>query len=126
MINEQVVSMEELCQKLKNLRELIPEDFSDGLLYHFGEYMAERLNQSSIVPTGFIMGCELALYDLEKGVNGFTGKPIQNSIVGYPSMNYSLLRQDIARIAQVVFPPEFAAEVNRHFEAIQADMRTRK
>ncbi|KKT42322.1 MAG: hypothetical protein UW30_C0001G0047 [Candidatus Giovannonibacteria bacterium GW2011_GWA2_44_13b] len=124
-MKEQALSMKETKEKLVKLEELIPQDFSDGMLYEFGRYLADYLNPE-LVPMGFVMGCELALYDLEKGVNGFTGKRIENNIVGYPPQTYSLLRMEIPRIADAVFSAEFAASVKKHIEEINAKMNAER
>jgi len=72
------------------------------------------------------MGCELALYDLQTGVNGFTGKPIQSRLVGYPTMIYALLRMEIPRIADAIFPAEFAAGVKTCIEEVNAKMQAER
>ena len=123
-MNEQALSMDEPKQKLAKLRELIP-DAPDDLLYDFGRHLADYLNPQ-LVPIGFVMGCELALCDLQTGVNGFTGKPIQSRLVGYPPMIYALLRMEIPRIADAVLPAEFAVSVKNHIEAINAEMKAER
>jgi hypothetical protein len=72
---------------------------------------------------GFVIGCELVLYDLEQGVDGFTGKPIQNGLAGYPPMIYGLLRMEIPNIAAAVFPEDFANSVKDHIDAVNAKVR---
>lgn len=123
-MNEQALSMDEPKQKLAKLEELIP-DAPDNLLYDFGRHLAGYLNPQ-LVPMGFVMRCELALYDLQTGVNGFTGKPIQSRLVGYPPMIYALLRMEIPRIADAVLPAEFAASVKNHIEQVNAKMQAER
>lgn len=120
-MNEQALSMDEPKQKLAKLEELIP-DAPDNLLYDFGRYLAGYLN-SELVQMGFVLGCGLALYDLQTGVNGFTGRPIQSRLVGYPPMIYALLWTEIPRIAEAVLPAEFAASVKNHIEQTNAKMQ---
>ena len=120
-MNERALSMDEPKQKLMKLEEFIPDETND-LLYGFGRYLAGYLSPQ-LVPMGFVMGCELALYDLQTGVNGLTGKPIQSRLVGYPPMIYLLLRMEIPRIADAVFPAEFAASVKNHIEQVNAKMQ---
>lgn len=120
-MSEQALSMEEPKKKLANLREFIP-DANHELLYDFGRHLASYLN-SELVPQGFVMGCELALYDLQVGVNGFTGKPIQSSLVGYPPIIYALLRMKIPNIAAAIFPADFAEQVKAFVEQVKAKMR---
>lgn len=123
-MNEQALSMDEPKQKLAKLEKLIP-DAPNDLLYDFGRYLAGYLNPQ-LVPMGFVMGCELALYDLQTGVNGFTGKPIQSQLVGYPPQIYALLRMEIPRIADAVLPAEFAASVKNHIEQVNAKMQAER
>ena len=123
-MSEQALSMDEPKQKLSKLEELIP-NAPDGLLYDFGCYLAGYLNPQ-LVPMGFVMGCELALYDLQTGVNGFTGKPLQSRLVGYPPMIYALLRMEIPRIADAVLPAEFAASVKNYIEQVNAKMQAER
>ena len=123
-MNEPALSMDEPKQKLAKLEELIP-DAPNGLLYDFGRYLAGYLNPE-LVPMGFVMGCELALYDLQTGVNGFTGKPLQSRLVGYPPMIYVLLRMEIPRIADAVLPAEFAASVKNYIEQVNAKMQAER
>lgn len=108
-MNSQALSMDEPKAKLVRLEELIP-NAPDNMVYEFGRYLAGYLN-SQLVPPGFVMGCDLALHDLHRGVNGFTGEPIRNGLVGYPSAIYALLRAEIPDIADAIFPAEFATAV---------------
>lgn len=105
---ENAISMEEPKKRLANLKEFMPK--ANDQVLAFCRFLAEYLN-SEIVPQGFVMGCELALHDLQKGVHGFTGKPIQSSLVGHPPMIYRLVRMEIPRIADAVFPEDFASGV---------------
>ena len=113
--------MEEPKQKLAKLEELIPDTFDLGLLYDFGRFLAGYLN-SELVPIGFVIGCELALRDLQRGVSGSTKRPIQSQLVGYPPGIYSLLRMEIPRIADAVFPAEFASGVKIVLDEIETKM----
>ena len=123
-MNDQALSMDEAKQKLAKLEELIP-DAPDGLLYDFGRFLAGYLNPQ-LVPMGFVMGCELALHDLQAGVNGFTSKPIQSRLVGYPPMIYALLRMEIPRIADAIFPAEFAASVKTFIGEVNQKMQAKR
>lgn len=113
-MEEQALSMTEVKEKLLRLGELIPKN-SNELLLEFGRYLASYLNPE-LVPSGFLMACLLAIHDLQQGVNGFTGQRIRSSLVGYPSMIYSLLQMEIPQIADAVLPAEFATSVKTLFE----------
>ncbi len=126
-MNGQALSMEEPKRKLMNLEAFIPDDPNNPneslhLLYDFGRHFADYLN-SQLVPTGFVLKCELALHDLQTGVNGFTGKPIRSRLVGYPPIVYSLLRMEIPRLVDAVLPAEFAADVKNYIEQVNIGMR---
>ena len=112
--------MEPIKEKLKNLREYMPEQ--EDLVYEFGAYLAQRLNPE-LVSEGFNMAAELALYDLQTGVDGFTGKPLMNRLVGYPSAIYGFLRFQVPDIAKAVCPEEFAHGVREFQEKVNAKMR---
>ncbi len=117
---DEAISMEPVQEKLRNLREHMPDQ--QDVTYDFGAYLADRLNPE-LVPQGFNMAAELALYDLQKGVDGFTGQPIQSRLVGYPSMIYGLLRMQVPQIAEAVCPEDFAKGVKEMYEQVNAKMR---
>jgi len=119
-LESKAVSTEPIKEKLRNLREHLPQQ--EDVTYDFATYLAERLNPK-LVPEGFNMVAELALYDLQKGVNGFTGQPIQSRLVGYPPMIYSLLKMQVPDIADVVCPQDFAQGVRKMYDEVNAKMR---
>ncbi|MCD4810999.1 hypothetical protein K8R14_00095 [bacterium] len=110
--------MEEACQKLAELEKYIPDDTSNGLLYEYGRFLVDYLNPE-LNSKGFYFGCSLALYDLQRGVNGFTGEPIQSGFSHYPPIIFNLLRAEIPRIADAIFPEDFAQEVKQHIEEVE-------
>ncbi|HUW43418.1 MAG TPA: hypothetical protein VMV95_00440 [Bacillota bacterium] len=116
-LERKAISMEPIKEKLKGLREHMPDQ--QDVIYDFATYLADRLNPE-LVPQGFNMAAELALYDLEKGVDGFTGQPIQSRLVGYPSMIYRLLRMQVPQIAEAVCPEDFAQGVRKMYDEVNA------
>jgi len=115
MVEQKALSMAEFQQKLRELEKHLPGQ--QEMVYQFGDFVAGRLNQR-LLPQGFVMVCELAIYDLQEGVSGFSGKPINNRLVGSPPLIYALMRMFIPVIAEAVFPAEFAAEVKQFIEAV--------
>ena len=101
------ISMIEAKEKLMNL-EL--ENDVDDMMKEFGKFLSPRLNDE-LVPAGFVLGCELSLYDLSVGINGYTGEPIRNRLVGYPPLIYALMRMRFVDIAYAVLPESFANDV---------------
>lgn len=59
----------------------------EEIVYDFAKFLSERAHDK-LVPADFNMMALLAVHDLIKGINGFTGKPIQGRIAGYPAMMY--------------------------------------
>ncbi|HLC78322.1 MAG TPA: hypothetical protein VJH92_04310 [Candidatus Nanoarchaeia archaeon] len=113
--SKRAIPMLSIADRLRNLREYMPHE--QQVVYDFGNYLAGRLNPS-LVPEGFNMAATLALYDLQKGVDGFTGKPINSSLVGYPPQIYSILNIILPQIADAVCPKDFAGGVRAFSEDV--------
>ena len=120
----QAISMNEPRQRLAKLEEIIPDAF-DKILYVFGRYLVDHLNPR-LAPMGFVMGCEIAILNLQVGVNEITGKPIPSCLVGYPPAIYNILHMEIPRIADAIFPLEFAENVRDHFETFNARLQEKR
>ena len=112
---EGAISMEPVKEKLRNLREHMPNE--DVIIHHLGAHLADYLNPT-LVPEGFILATELAFYDMEKGVNGFSGKQVSRKLSGYPLQLYAVLRLRIPEIVAAVCPEDFASKVNECYERI--------
>lgn len=97
-------------EKLRNLQKYMPNE--KELIYQFGRFLADRLN-SELVPTGFLVAMQTALYDLQKGVDGYSGQLISNKLVGYPPIIYSLLSMRFMDITHAVCPDDFAKDVEQ-------------
>lgn len=104
----QAISVAEPQQKLRELEKQLPTQ--QDAIYEFGRFVADRLN-TEIHPLGFVMACELAIYDLQNGVDGFSSQPIRSQLVGYPPQTYQGMKMWIPIIAKAAFSEEFAAEV---------------
>ena len=90
--------------KLKNLKEYLPgqQDF----IYDFADYLWDRANDD-LVPQGFNLMAELAIYDLQNGVDWYTNKPIAHKVAWYPPMMYAMMRMFIPQISKALFWEEF-------------------
>src|SRR3989338_1295086 len=115
------ISMREPKQKLARLEESMPD--ADQIVHEFGHFLAQYLAADELVPEGFLLGCNLALHDLSRGINGWTGEPIRNSLVGFQGLTYTYLWLDVPNIAQVIFPPEFAAAVRVFLGQVARNVR---
>lgn len=99
---------------VEKLMDISISDDPGDLIKKFCKFLAHRLN-NELEPCGFALGCDLALYDISKGIDGYSKKPIQNGLVGYPPVVYKLLRMRFPAIAQEVLPKDFADEVVKIF-----------
>lgn len=115
------ISTEPIKEKLRNLSEYMPDQ--DETTYQFGRFLAERLGNDTILPMGFNMVAELGLYDLQTGIDGFTGEPIRSRLVGNPPMIYGFLRMIVPEIADAVCPEDFAKGVRKMYDEVNAKLR---
>lgn len=124
-LESKAISMEPMKEKLRNLKEYLPGE--DNFMYNFGKYLADTLNPE-LIPEGFNLACELAIDALRKGGDyGSYGKvKVPPSLVGCPSMLYSVLRMRIPAIAKAACPPEFAEEVNKVYKEVNAKIKEKK
>ena len=112
---ENAILSQPLREKLRNLQEYISGE--ERVIYQLAGFLADRIKPSSqITPIDFLLAAELAIIDLERGINGFSGQPITNGLTGLPPMIYSAFRAKIPAIATAVSPREFSAEVERHYQ----------
>jgi len=110
MVLEKALSMEQVKTKLKNLREIMPDE--KNIVYDFASYLADRISDE-LVPEGFYMTSQLVLYDLQRGVSASPSIPVPNKLTGHSKEIYSLLDMAVSEIAEAVCPPEFARGVKR-------------
>lgn len=113
-MTNQILSTEETEEARRTLTELekyLPNDESN-LTYHFGRFLARRL-RPYLTPFGFFIQCEYALLDLGNGFDTYTEQQPQKELIGHHWRTYSRFRREIPRIAEVVFPRTFAAEVKK-------------
>ena len=82
-----------------------------------GRLLADRIDDRT-VPLGYFMATELLIYDCEKGVSGFTGEPMPDSLSGLPDISYSLFRREAQNYAHNAFGDEFGEQVS----LVYADM----
>ena len=120
MSSEEAISTEPIKEKLRNLRQYMPNQID--VIYDFGAYLADRLNPE-LVSQGFDMAAELVISDLQMGVDESTGQPIRSRLVGYSPVIYGLLRTQVPKIAEAVCPEDFAKGVREFYERVKAKMR---
>ena len=106
-------------ERLLNLEKYLPRQQS--LIYSFAEYLASRINPD-IVAEGFVLGAQLALYDIKQGVDGCTGQKLTGILIGQPQMIYNILHMFIPAIARAIFPNDFASRVNKFMDDVNQDV----
>jgi len=97
---------DEAADKLREYQS----ELADPQVAEFAHLVADRIH-SSLEPTGFILASELLIYDLKKGVSGFTGEPIESSLVGLSATDFENIRRSLPMLAKASFSEEFASEV---------------
>jgi hypothetical protein len=111
---EQVISTEEVKSKLQR------GGFSSGHVDEFCRLLASRL-QSQVTPLGFLMAFELMIIDVEKGVDGFTGKRIESYISGLGIGG--IYRLSMSSIIKKVLPEDFAQQVIEEWQGVLQDAK---
>jgi hypothetical protein len=90
-------------------------------IYHIDEFcrlLANRLN-SQVTPLGFLMAFELMKLDVEKGIDGFTGKRIDSPIAGLGIGG--VIQLTMIKIAEKVLPEDFCNDVKAEWQACLRD-----
>lgn len=95
-------------KRLRHMEEYLPDN--PDFFYSYAKYLAERLN-FHLDPNGFVNTVRLTLFDLQKGVNGFTNEKIKNDAVGLPDVAYYLLESLTPQVARAVTSEDFAQKV---------------
>lgn len=109
----------------ENLCKLGELGIDDPTLQKFGKLMGARMN-GSVVPMGFVVCAELMVSDLQRGIDGFSGLPINGSLVGLPPFAYIMIRMEFGHLADVCCEPEFAAEVKKFLAQVAADVAAKR
>ena len=120
MTLEESISTEPVKEKLRELNKCMHGE--QTIVYAFGNFLADRLGDKKICPETFSLKAELALYDLEGGVDGRTGEKIDSDLVRYRPIIYDLLRLCIPAIASAVCPENFAESVKEVRRKIQKNL----
>lgn len=77
----------------------------------FRAFVAERL-AGSVVSSGIVMCITLACADIERGVDGFTGKALGSKLTGLPPMAFHVMTLKV--LAE--FPAPFGVEARRIYD----------
>lgn len=105
------------AQKLRSIEEFTTEPLSPPIA-EFARFLADRIDRGTIAPLGFLMAANLSLYDLQKGVNGFTSEPIRNGLVDRTPEFYTMLTANIPGLARLAFSETFADAVDEEWQVV--------
>lgn len=114
MSKERVDSTADARAKLQQIQEFAPYPM-DARVARFASFLAERIGDHGLVPEGFMMLTTLALYDLEQGVDGFTGKPLDTGLEHCSEDVHNLLFLNSPNLADIIFPKPFADAYREQF-----------
>jgi hypothetical protein len=92
----------------------------------FAAYTIQQQYGNKVTAEGYVLSAKLALHDLETGIDTKTGKPIEGlfaELTHQPPVVYHLLDRAIPRIGDLIFQPEFATEVRRHWNEVEKKKR---
>lgn len=120
----EAISMKEPAEKLRNKDILSKMNAATDHFFDFTNFLATRLEASGeLLPMGFAMAVELVINDLTKGIDGYTGAPLNNRLVGMPPMIFGLMKRGLYRHLKLVLPEDFANEVLKFEEEVQAEIK---
>lgn len=95
--------------RLRQLEKYLPGQ--NEIVYEYAKFLADRVGSEEIVPLGFAVVAELAIYDLVHGINGFTGERINSSLTGLPPIIYNILSAMTVPIARAAYSDRFAKAI---------------
>jgi hypothetical protein len=77
----------------------------------FAHFLAGRIKSDALVPIDFVMASHLAITDVERGQDGFTGQALEGQLIGLDSSQYAEMTVNIPKLAGVAVSDEFAGDV---------------
>ena len=92
----------------------------------FACFIFTREEERELTAQGFVLSAQLALKDLENGINTKTGQPIKGlftSLTHQPPMVYHLLDREIQEIGDLFFHLEFARQIRTFYNKVDAHRR---
>ena len=107
MTGEFNAGMPEAAQRLYAFED----DTMNPNIVELAHFLAGRIKSDSIKPDGFIIASRLAIADVERGQNGFTGQPLEGQLIGLDRNEYSEMIVNVPKLAGIAVSDEFAGEV---------------
>ena len=111
MTIDENVSAKNMKDKLTNLAAYMPGETPK--VYAVADYLASRLGDGDLSPDGFVGAFELMFVDIQRGVDGYTNKPLPENLRDPLGIAYSTAGRKVPLIAEAICPEEFAQAVKK-------------
>ena len=86
--------------KLKKLKEYLPGQTEQ--VYDFADFLSTRAHDK-LLPKGFDLMAKVAIYDLQTGIDGFSGEPFVSKLSGNSPQVIEMLSKSLPQIKKVLY-----------------------
>lgn len=100
----------EVLRGLDETSELQPH------VLEFAHFLADRIEGDMTNPLDFVLVSALAIYDLERGKDGYTQAPIKSGAAGLDKLAYLDMTESIPALAAMAFSGTFGADVKEQMQ----------
>ncbi len=125
MSHPQTASMKDALAKIPDLHRHQAKFAGSNYTTRFMRYVTDPApgyfrETDTVFAETYLQAIFTALNDVPAGINSVGGSPPENYIGGFPRQMFMLIQRDIPLVAELIFPPEFAAEVKDSYEAMKS------
>lgn len=115
------IEMKDAAAKLHDRALLAQMKPASDHFYDFCALLADRIkDQGELLPQGFAMAVELLIYDLNKGISGYTNEPMNSRLVGLPPVVFRLMKSLLYNRLALVLPMAFVEAVHVFEEEVKS------
>ena len=105
--------------KLNEYLKGLEEQGEDRTSIVYGKLLAERIGEG-VIPLGYLNVVTLLSYDMQTGINSYTGEPMPRQLRDLPPVMFAALEMTaLRRFAPGAFGDEFRDEVEKESEAFK-------
>lgn len=91
----------------------------EAVAAEFAGLLADRITTTeSLVPTGYVMASYLLLQDLRRGIDGFSGEPMESSLSGISETQEGVMQKMVSDLARTAFSEGFAEQVDEQMRKL--------
>lgn len=117
-MGDYVIDMAEPKDKLLNLGDHLKGPAASQTVYEFGRFLASRITNGTLVPSGVVLLFLLAFSDMKKGVNS-SGQPVRDVFLGLTQKLRAVMELSIMKILiRTIFKEEDAAKINEVLQEV--------